>query len=118
MSYDMEWVKEHFFLLLTEEDSITDGIVTSDDGYILPQSSTTYLTYADVASFDDDTLQMAINEIYARHHRRFVIKEIQAYFDEKDWYTGTVDPDDFDVSVMSDCEQSNIALLLDCMQAQ
>ena len=59
----------------------------------------------------DDELQMAINEIYARHGRRFQDSGIQAYFDEKSWYLGTTDPDSFDESVLSDVELTNIQVL-------
>ena len=39
---------------------------------------------------------MAINEIYARHGRKFDTPEIRAYFENQKWYKGTIDPGDFD----------------------
>lgn len=79
--------------------------------YILPDSSRSYLTDGEISTLTDDELQMAINEIYARHGRRFQDSGIQAYFDEKSWYLGTTDPDSFDESVLSDVELTNIQVL-------
>lgn len=62
-----------------------------------------------------DQLQMAINEIYARHNRRFVTPSIQAYFDAQSWYSGTVDASSFDAASLSQTEWANISLMLSCM---
>lgn len=59
-----------------------------DTDYILPDSSAKRLSEADLDGMNADELQMTINEIYARHHRKFVTKSIQQYFDEKSWYSG------------------------------
>ena len=58
---------------------------------------------------------MAINEIYARNHRRFDTPSIQSYFDSKTWYSGTVDPANFDPASMSQTEWTNISLMLSLM---
>ena len=42
---------------------------------------------------------IARNEIYARHGRKFNDSELQAYFNSKSWYKGTVNPEDFSTSV-------------------
>lgn len=64
--------------------------------YILSESNSRYYTEQELRGLDDNTLQMAINEIYARHGRRFNTESMQQYFDGKDWYSGTVDPVEFD----------------------
>lgn len=89
--------------------------VFSGDQNILPESSTRIYTAQELSGMDSAQLQMAINEIYARHHRKFVIPEIQAYFDAKSWYSGTVEASDFDPSVMSSVEWANITLMLKLM---
>lgn len=89
----------------------SENAVGSLEEYILPDSSTSYLTDAEISSLTADELQMAINEIYARHGRRFQDSQIQAYFDGKSWYSGTIDADSFDESVLSDVELSNIEVL-------
>ncbi|MGN1022921.1 MAG: YARHG domain-containing protein, partial [Lachnospiraceae bacterium] len=50
-------------------------------------------------------------EIYARHGRKFKSKELQNYFNSKDWYEGTVDSDKFDESVLSSTEKKNASFL-------
>ena len=80
-------------------------------GYILPNSSTQYLTDSDVVGLDAASLRIARNEIYARHGRRFKSEDLQSYFDGKSWYNGTIAPDDFSDSVLSDLEKANIKLI-------
>ena len=43
-----------------------------------------------------DECRLALNEIYARHGRKFNDPDYRAYFNSKSWYNGTIDPDDFD----------------------
>lgn len=54
---------------------------------------------------------MARNEIYARHGRKFKDAQIQAYFDSRSWYSGTVEADSFDESALSDIERTNISFI-------
>ena len=80
--------------------------------YILPQSSERLLTDSDVDGMSYEELQMAINEIYARHGRKFSSQSVQNYFDGQSWYQGTVKPDDFSDSVFSQIEGQNVLFLL------
>ena len=64
--------------------------------YILYDSNSRLYSKAELEKLDDMTLQMAINEIYARHGRKFDTKDIREYFEKKSWYRGTIDPKDFD----------------------
>lgn len=118
---DLEWVKEHITMTHPGE-----GIVTSDNiaasvsgltsgGYILPESSSRQLSSSELQGMTADQLQMAINEIYARHHRKFVTPSIQTYFDSQSWYSGTIEASQFDTSSMSETEWANISLMLQCM---
>lgn len=108
MTADMEWVKSH--IALTVDSSINTG---TDGDYIFPQSSTAYLSAGDLSGMSADQIQMAINEIYARHHRKFVLQDVQDYFNSKSWYSGTVEAEDFDVSVMNAYEGANVALMVE-----
>lgn len=83
-----------------------------DGSYILPQSSERLLTDSDVDGMSYDDMQMAINEIYARHGRKFSSQSVQSYFDEQSWYQGTVEPEDFSDSVFSQIEGENVLFLL------
>ena len=82
-----------------------DGAVT---GYILPNSSTEYLTWEDYGHLSLWELVLARNEIFARHGRLFHDPDIQAYFNSCSWYEGTVAPENFDTGVMSDIEVQNV----------
>ena len=75
--------------------------------FILPNSDTELITKADLKGFTIDDCRIARNEIYARHGRKFNDEELQAYFDAKDWYVGTIEPDDFQESELSDIEIAN-----------
>lgn len=79
--------------------------------YILPDSSKSLIDISEFDDFSVNDMQMAINEIYARHGRKFQNEGIQAYFAGKSWYSGTVEPDAFDESVLSDVERQNIDTL-------
>lgn len=83
--------------------------------YILPESSTRLLAEGDVAGMSYDDMQMAINEIYARHGRIFGSSSIQSYFESKSWYQGTTDAEHFSDLVFSTTEAQNIQFLLRCM---
>ena len=78
------------------EKSISDKVEKGDSDYILPESSSRYYTRQELSRLDDYTLQMAINEIYARHGRKFDTQSIREYFEGKAWYRGTINPADFD----------------------
>lgn len=85
---------------------------TETSFYILPESYKTRLTDADVEGMDKKTLSLARNEIYARHGRKFLDADLQAYFNGQGWYTGTVEPEDFDPEIeLNQTEQRNIIFL-------
>lgn len=105
MQSDMDWVEDNISLLV-------ENITIDNAEYIFPQSSSAYLSESDLYGMDADDVQMAINEIYARHHRKFVLQSVQDYFDSKSWYDGYIEADDFDVSVMNPYEGANINLLV------
>lgn len=53
---------------------------------IFPQSSTTYLTKAQVRSLSSYQLGIARNEIYARHGYIFQLDTFKRYFESQNWY--------------------------------
>ena len=83
------------------------------DGYILPGSASEYLSKRDLQGLDRKTLNLALNEIFARHGRIFTDSEISSYFKSKSWYRGTVSPDKFSMSVLNGYESYNFNLILD-----
>ncbi len=100
-------------------DTIMDGTLessgdtssASDGDYLLPDSSSRYLTSDDLAGLSSDELRLARNEIYARHGRKFDDAQLQDYFNGKSWYNGTINPDDFKESMLNDYEKKNIELI-------
>ncbi|MBR0384015.1 MAG: YARHG domain-containing protein [Eubacteriaceae bacterium] len=80
---------------------------------VIPDSSSRYLTNADLSGMNNKELCYARNEILARHGRRFQSTELQTYFNGKSWYNGTVAPDDFSFSVLNDYEMKNVDFLLE-----
>ncbi len=85
---------------------------TDESGYVLPTSSTELLTEDDLEGLSAEECKIARNEIYARHGRKFQDETLQAYFDACDWYEGTIEPDDFDESMLSDIEIANKDLIV------
>lgn len=88
----------------------------NDDQYIFPDSDQRELTEADIAGMDRDTIQMAINEIYARKGYSFSGNSTSAqaardYFMSKDWYAPMVDTMAETETLFSEVEQKNVIFL-------
>lgn len=79
--------------------------------YILPQSSSRLLDYSDIAYLSKSELSLARNEIYARHGRIFTNPQIRSYFESQPWYYGTISPNDFPDSLLSDIEKKNVEFI-------
>ncbi|MCR5355973.1 MAG: YARHG domain-containing protein [Lachnospiraceae bacterium] len=86
--------------------------------YIFANSSIDALSKSDLEGLSADECRYARNEIYARHGRMFDDEDLQAYFNSKDWYQGTVKPKDFNESVLSQVEKDNIKLITDYEKKQ
>lgn len=113
---DIDWIEEHVVLTSPGGGVVDmDQLESEDTEYILKDSSVKKLTREDLDGMNADELQMAINEIYARNHRKFATKEIQKYFESKSWYKGTIDADKFDPTSLNQYENENIAMMLTCM---
>lgn len=91
----------------------TESSAVADGDFIIPDSSSRYLTEAEIAALDDNSLRIAINEIYARHGRMFKDENLQNYFNSKSWYHPQYTPEQFDafgMSVFNDYEIKNLDL--------
>lgn len=91
--------------------TIVETEIPKDNTYIIVDSNSRVLSDAEVSVLDANTKQMAINEIYARHGRKFKDQAIQEYFNQKAWYVPSVEPDSFDESVFNKYERANITSL-------
>lgn len=97
---------------LVGEEELVEELEEEKSEYILPQSDSELLSKSDLEGLSQDELRIARNEIYARHGRRFKDEELQKYFDECSWYNGTIDPDSFQDSMLSDIEHANKDLIV------
>nr|WP_162156422.1 YARHG domain-containing protein [[Eubacterium] cellulosolvens] len=82
-----------------------------EQGQILPESSSRYLSVSDVQHLSQNEIQTAINEIYARHGYIFETPEILSYFKQFDWYHPSIPKSSFSTSLFSDVETRNLSLL-------
>ncbi len=85
--------------------------VTESNFYILPYSNQRLLTYVDIQDFTKQDIMLARNEIFARHGRRFDDPDVRAYFEAQSWYSGTIEPVDFSMELLSNTERQNIEFL-------
>lgn len=81
--------------------------------YIFAQSSSEYLSRSDLEGLTKQELSYARNEIYARKGRRFQDESLQSYFNSKEWYSGTIAPEDFTESMLNKYEKANTELILE-----
>ena len=83
--------------------------VTKDNYFIIPDSSTRYLTTSDLQGLSLDELEIARNEIYARHGYQFKQKKMINYFSNQSWYVRS----DHEITTddLSDLEYENVMLI-------
>ena len=82
-------------------------------GYLLPDSSYTYLDASVVSSWPAQVVCYAKNEIYARNGRQFVSTELQNWFNMQYWYTPIYTPSQFSDSMLNVYETANVRMLSD-----
>lgn len=90
---------------------LVEGLDRDPETYILENSDKEEISYDQIREMSATERQMAVNEIYARRGRKFVLTEVQDYFNEKFWYDGTIEPEDFDETIFNEYENANLALL-------
>ena len=98
-------------LIKNYEDGILDAALESP--YILPESNTRYLEEKDLYGLDAAGLRLARNEIYARYGRKFLNKDLQDYFNAQSWYKETIEAADFDTTMLTHIEATNVMLIVD-----
>ena len=82
-----------------------------DNSYVIPNSSSEYLSDDDVNWMSSGDLRLARNEIYARHGQTFQSDDLQAYFDSQEWYTPLYAPGSLTFNDLSAVERANIQLI-------
>lgn len=92
--------------------------VNVSQDFILPDSSTRYLTKSDLYGLTSEQCRLARNEIYARHGRMFSDEGLQRYFESFSWYTPSIAPEDFQEAVLNDYEVANRDLIVEYEKEQ
>lgn len=95
----------------TEKEAVSEKAPEKTDTYILSESNKRYIEYTEILDFDTEKLNLAKNEIYARHGFIFSTSNIAEYFGNCAWYKPSVSASDFKDSVFNKYEIANIALL-------
>ncbi len=89
-----------------------DDLTVNPDTCVLANSDSVYLTQEDISSMSAQELCYARNEIYARHGAIFNSTELSEFFGQKNWYLGTISVDQVTDDMLSDCEKTNISMLM------
>lgn len=92
-------------------------VVEENSDYIIPDSSTRYLTNADLSDLSEWEIRVARNEIYARHGRMFTSKDLAEYFEGKSWYTPSIPAEEFDNAYLNGIEIENLKFITDYEKA-
>ena len=95
----------------TQETPAQETPVNIADEYIIPDSSTRYLSNADLNPLTEWEIRVARNEIYARHGRMFKSQELSDYFKSKSWYVPSIPPEQFDNSYLNTFEIENLKFI-------
>lgn len=79
--------------------------------FFFPDSDGRYLSPEDLQGMDDDQVQKAINDIYARNGYIFKNSLFQNYYDAQDWYYPQTNDMDEIREYMNDCERANCEMM-------
>ena len=90
---------------------------STNSGYVIPDSSSRYISASELTGLSAWECRIARNEIYARHGRRFRDSSLQSYFNNCSWYSGTIAPDSFNESVLNAYEKANVQTIKKYEQA-
>lgn len=92
----------------------------SDGDYVLADSDTRLYTADELESLSDWELEIARNEIYARHGREFSNEALREYFEGQPWYEPRYSAEEFDAldGVLNQTEVANAELILSIEQSR
>lgn len=95
---------------IVDGDTVSEEIEQEyiEDEYILPGSDTRYITISELEELTEYECRLARNEIYARRGRIFNDPALQAYFNSKSWYEGTISADNFSENMLNEIERANV----------
>ena len=88
-------------------ESASEEFEANEGQFLMPDSHTRELTQEDIIAFSLEDINLAKNEIFARHGYTFNTESIQQYFDSQSWYEKDPDYD----GELSEVEASNVNFL-------
>ena len=89
--------------------STTKSGTTPTNDYIISDSNSREISESELINLTPWQLKVARNEIYARHGRPFVHKDLQCYFAKQSWYKEDAS---FSESELSSIDNKNVATIL------
>lgn len=102
-----------------ETESNISGVIEIDPvEYFILNCDKEYFTKEDLTVFDADMCRIARNGIYARLGRKFQDETLSAYFLKYDWYSPTIDPEDFSDNLLNEYQIANRDLIVEYEQEQ
>lgn len=102
-----------------ESEIVTQEVVDVDPvEYFILNCDKEYFTKTDLSGFDADMCRVARNGIYARLGRKFQDETLTNYFLQFDWYTPTIDPDDFSDDLLNVYQIANRDLIVEYEKEQ
>lgn len=108
-SFSQQEAEELVKRFALEENADSLKIHTDKEGWILADSSDRLLTNEDVERLSTFEMHMAIQEIYARHGKKFSDAMLEQYFNRQSWYVPYTMM--FYAENLSETEEKNIELL-------
>ena len=96
---------------ITKRISSGNSLPKGTEGFIFPDSDSRELSASEIQSASLWQLRRGVNEIYARHGRKFTNGGQAAYFASQSWYRGTIEASNFQESVLNEYERKNVAAL-------
>ena len=99
-----------------KKDKKKETTAPASGDYLLNNSDKRIIDRSEVENMSEKQITYALNEIYARRGRKFKSADLQAYFNSKPWYKGTIEPSQFDENSLNQYEKANVQIILSVMR--
>ena len=116
--YEDDAIAAEYTEMYVQKEAIVDSLTINADNvrydaheYVLAMSDIKAIPEYYLDNMSADQLWIARNEIFARHGRTFDNNYLNNYFESCSWYNGTVAPQDFDESVLSQVAKNNLEII-------
>lgn len=107
---DEMWASSQSYQTPPQDDE--DDDYSYNDEYVFSDSSTRLISESELAGLSKFELDVARNEIFARHGRLFNRSDLQNYFNSCSWYEGYIGAEDFSIEYLNNVEKANAEMIL------